>query len=112
MQFLSTQRTVTPDITEQKEDYMATILAEVTRKVDEPRTTVQEKPSIDEWVLSALHQHGTQTLDQMSKLLPEINWAQLFLAIDRLSRSGKISLWSPGFGDYLITANQTQRPSA
>jgi hypothetical protein len=91
---------------------MATILAAATDEVLDRRTTVQEKPSIDEWVLAALQQHGTQTLDQMSKLLPEINWAQLFLAIDRLSRSRKISLWSPGFGDYLITANQPQRPAA
>jgi hypothetical protein len=91
---------------------MATILAAATGEVHDRRTMGQEKPSIDEWVLAALQQHGTQSLDQMSKLLPEINWAQLFLAIDRLSRSGKISLWSPGFGDYLITANQTQRPAA
>jgi hypothetical protein len=89
---------------------MATILAP--GEVHDRRTMVQEKPSIDEWVLAALQQYGTQTLDQMSNLLPEINWAQLFLAIDRLSRSRKISLWSPGFGDYLITANQTQRPPA
>ncbi|HKN87962.1 MAG TPA: hypothetical protein VJV04_13960, partial [Nitrospiraceae bacterium] len=37
--------------------------------------------------------------------------AQLFLVIDRLSRSWKISLWSPGFGVYPITANQAQPPS-
>ena len=91
---------------------MATILAAATDEVHDQRTTVQEKPSIDEWVLAALQQHGTQTLDQMSKLLQEINWVQLFLAIDRLSRSEKISLWSPGFGDYLITANQPSPPAA
>ena len=71
-----------------------------------------EQPSIDEWVLDALQQHGAQTLDQMAQLLPEINWAQLFLAIDRLSRSRKISLWSPGFGVYLVTLNMTQPPGA
>ena len=91
---------------------MTTMLAAATDEVHDRRTTVQEKPSIDEWILATLQQHGTQTLDQMSQLLPEINWAQLFLAIDRLSRSRKISLWSPGFGDYLITANQAQRPAA
>ena len=73
---------------------------------------VQVKLLSDEWVLAVFQKHGTQTLDQMGKLLPEMNWTQLFLAIDRLSRSGKISLWSPGFGNYLITANQTQRPAA
>jgi hypothetical protein len=71
----------------------------------------QEKPSIDEWILTVLQEHGTQTLDHLGTLLPQITWAQLFLAIDRLSRSGKISLWSPGFGDYLISRNQRQRPT-
>jgi hypothetical protein len=91
---------------------MGTILAEANSGVQDRRAMVQEKPSIDEWVLSTLQQHGTQTLDQIGKLLPEVNWAQLFLAIDRLSRAGKISLWSPGFGDYLITVNVSHRPAA
>jgi hypothetical protein len=76
--------------------------------VQDRRTFVQEKPSIDDWLLSALQQHGTQTLDQIGTLLPEANWAQVFLAIDRLSRSGKIALWSPGFGERLISANRAQ----
>jgi hypothetical protein len=88
---------------------MATILAEVCDAVQDRRPSVQEKPSIDEWVLGALQQHGTQPLDQLGTLLPEANWAQLFLAIDRLNRSGKISLWSPGFGEHLISFNRTQR---
>ncbi len=91
---------------------MTTSTVEVKSPVHERRAVIQEKPSIDEWVLSVLQQHGTQTLDQIGKLLPEVNWAQLFLAIDRLSRSGKISLWSPGFGDYFITVNQRPRPAA
>jgi hypothetical protein len=85
---------------------MTTLTNEAGIQKHDRRVMVQEKPSIDEWVIGVLHQHGTQTLDQIGKLLPEVNWAQLFLAIDRLSRSGKISLWSPGFGDYLITVNQ------
>ena len=91
---------------------MATSFVEVNSQAHDRRATGQEKPSVDEWVLSVLQQRGTQTLDQIGKLLPEVNWAQLFLAIDRLSRSGKISLWSPGFGDYLITVNHGQRPAA
>jgi hypothetical protein len=91
---------------------MALSMEEATRPVHDRRAHVQEKPSIDEWILGVLQQHGTQTLDQIGKLLPEVNWAQLFLAIDRLSRSGQISLWSPGFGDYLITVNQRRRSAA
>ena len=91
---------------------MTTLMAEAVPQTHDRREIVQERPSIDEWVVGVLQQHGTQTLDQIGKLLPEVNWAQLFLAIDRLSRSRKISLWSPGFGDYLITVNQGQRPAA
>ena len=87
---------------------MATTLAELKSEAHDQRTLVHEKPSIDEWVLGVLQQHGAQTLDQMGQLLPQMNWAQLFLAIDRLSRSRKISLWSPRFGDYMITVNGTE----
>ncbi|HEX3204019.1 MAG TPA: hypothetical protein VHQ67_04645 [Nitrospiraceae bacterium] len=94
---------------------MATpIAAEMGMKstVQDRTAQAHERPSLDEWVIAVLQQRGTQTLDQLGKLLPEANWAQLFLAIDRLSRSGKISLWSPGFGDYLITVNHGIRPAA
>ena len=84
---------------------MAMLLPAVQRPELDRDAIFQHHPSIDEWITSVLVQHGTQTLDDLGKLLPDVNWAQLFLAIDRLSRSGKISLWSPGFGNYLITAN-------
>jgi hypothetical protein len=90
---------------------MATVLEELSGGVEDRHTMVQVKLLSDEWVLGMFQKHGTQTLDQMGKLLPEMNWTQLFLAIDRLSRSKKISLWSPGFGEYQITVNGTQ-PSA
>jgi hypothetical protein len=61
----------------------------------------QEWPSMEEWLLDALQRHGMQTLDQLGLLLPAGNWAQLFLALDRLSRSGSIVLWSNGRGEYL-----------
>lgn len=66
---------------------------------------VLERPSIEEWVLGVLRERGTQTLDQLGGLLPEVNWAQLFLAIDRLSRSGKISMRNIGPGDYFLSIN-------
>ena len=75
--------------------------------IDEmPRRTVksvslQEWPSMEEWLLETLQRHGMQTLDQLGLLLPAGNWAQLFLALDRLSRSGSIVLWSNGRGEYL-----------
>lgn len=90
---------------------MAMLIPDVQRPERDRGATFQYHPSIDEWITSVLVQHGTQTLDDLGKLLPDVNWAQLFLAIDRLSRSGQISLWSPGFGDCLITANPGHRPA-
>ncbi|MGH7231498.1 MAG: hypothetical protein ACREJU_09095 [Nitrospiraceae bacterium] len=64
---------------------------------------VQEQPSVDEWIVGRLQEQGSQTLDQMADSLPEVNWAQFFLAVDRLSRSGQIVLWHRHRGDYLVS---------
>ena len=52
---------------------MATTLAELKGEAHDQHTLVHEKPSIDEWVLGVLQQHGAQTLDQMGQLLPQMN---------------------------------------
>jgi hypothetical protein len=62
---------------------------------------LEEGCSIEEWVLDVLEREGMQTLDQLGLLLPAGNWARLFLALDRMSRSGRIVLWSNGRGEYL-----------
>jgi len=59
-------------------------------------------PSVEEWVLGTLQERGPQTLDQFGASLPQANWAQLLLAIDRLTRQGEISMRIHGHGDYLI----------
>jgi hypothetical protein len=64
-------------------------------------TSLDEMFSMEEWVLDVLEREGVQTLDQLGLLLPSGNWARLFLALDRMSRSGCIALWSNGRGDYL-----------
>ena len=58
--------------------------------------------SVEEWVLGTLGERGPQTLDQLGASLPEANWAQLLLAIDRLTRQGEISMRIHSHGDYLI----------
>lgn len=70
--------------------------------IEESRVAVESR-SIDEWILDALRIGGTQTLDCLSHALPVEKWAPLFLAIDRLSRAGKITIWPPKNGDYLVS---------
>lgn len=60
--------------------------------------------STDERILSVL-KRGPQTLGQLSAL-PDVSWAQAFLAIDRLSRSGAISLKRTAGRDYQVSLNR------
>ena len=69
-----------------------------------------ESRSIDERILDALRTDGTQTLDRLSHALPAEGWAPLFLAIDRLSRAGKIAIGPPKNGDYLVSVDAGQGP--
>jgi len=66
-------------------------------------------PTVEEWVLGVLEKNGMQTLDELGMALPSANWAQLFLAVDRLSRCGAITLWSSGRGEYLLRIKQQDK---
>jgi hypothetical protein len=74
-----------------------------TTERDVDRAAMVEMPSVDEWILATLQERGAQPLDRLAASLPEVNWAQFFLAIDRLSRGGKISLWRPSRADYVVS---------
>ena len=63
-----------------------------------------EKPSVDEWIVGHLREYGDRTVDELATSLPKVNWAQLFLAIDRLSRAGTIALMACGRGEYVLRA--------
>ncbi|BCA52983.1 hypothetical protein W02_01230 [Nitrospira sp. KM1] len=60
--------------------------------------------SIDEWLLSTLQMRGPQTLTDLSNSIPDAQRTPLFLAVDRLSRSGDIVVGCPTCGDYMISA--------
>ena len=59
-------------------------------------------PSMDEWILSVEATENGETLDTLSRQVPNTNWAQFLLTIDRLSRNGKVALWPLQHGDYRI----------
>jgi len=56
---------------------------------------------------SAIHQQlaraGTCSLDELAVLLPGYSWAQVFAAVDRLTREGTISLKHPAPFRYLLS---------
>jgi hypothetical protein len=70
--------------------------------MEEPRL-VEDRRSVDEYIIELLRQKGAQTLDHLGASLPNVNWARLFLAIDRLSRTGIIAIAPPQQGEYLIS---------
>jgi hypothetical protein len=47
-----------------------------------------------------LRRGGPHTVDALQQTMADVSWSQLFLAIDRLSRSGEIALWRTREGDY------------
>lgn len=56
---------------------------------------------------SAIHQQlarmGTCSLDELASLLPGYSWAQVFAAVDRLTREGTVNLQHPGRFHYLLS---------
>ncbi len=62
-----------------------------------------KQPGRHEWLLAILERNGPQTLDDLGASVPSASWAQLFLAVDRLSRAGAITLRVIGRGEYLVS---------
>lgn len=56
---------------------------------------------------SAIHQQlaraGTCSLDELAALLPCYSWAQVFAAVDRLTREGTVALKHPAPFRYLLS---------
>jgi hypothetical protein len=68
-----------------------------------------EQQSIDDRILEILEEQGAQSLDYLDKSLPDVGSTRLLFAIDRLSRTGKISIGPPSNGEYLVAATPVTR---
>ena len=60
-------------------------------------------PSIltDEKIIAALKKSGPLTIEEMSSI-PGMSWVRVFSAVDRLSRSGVVSLQRIGLGYQVV----------
>jgi hypothetical protein len=54
-------------------------------------------------ILGILKSRDALTMEEMKEMLPQLNWWELFQAVDGLSRSGAIILRRKGF-DYELQA--------
>ena len=65
-----------------------------------------ENVNADEAVLSVLQQYEGLMMEDLIAERPDFSWAQLFLAIDRLSRKNLITLHRVGLSYQIFLMNQ------
>jgi hypothetical protein len=53
-------------------------------------------------ILDAVHRAPGCQLDDLVLRLPELTWNQVFLEVDRLSRTGQVRMTAMGKGTYTI----------
>ena len=58
--------------------------------------------SVDRTVLLLLRRKGAQTIEDLT-MLTGIGWGQIFLSVDRLSRTGKVSLTPVYPSEYRVS---------
>jgi hypothetical protein len=54
--------------------------------------------STDNQILEVVRTHPGCGLDELTQHLPQMNWSQVFIEVDRLSRSGLLRLTKSGSG--------------
>jgi hypothetical protein len=57
----------------------------------------------DDQVIDVMLHTRTCDLEEVTRQCPNLTWNQVFLAVDRLSRSGEIMLVPRGRGTYTLT---------
>jgi len=53
-------------------------------------------------ILDAVHRAPGCQLDELIRSVPELTWNQVFLEVDRLSRTGQVRMTAMGEGMYAI----------
>ncbi len=80
-------------------------------------TTMDDTREVETAVLSYLENHGVCTMEQLFRMRSNLTLNQVFFAVDRLSRQGKVILRHPAGFDYLVSSissdagNHVQAPS-
>jgi len=59
--------------------------------------------TVEDQVVGVLHRTHTCDLEEVIRQCTNLTWNQVFLAVDRLSRSGEILLVPLGRGMYALT---------
>ena len=60
--------------------------------------------TVEDQVIDMLHRAHACDLEEVTRQCTALTWNQVFLAVDRLSRSGEIMLLPRGRGLYTVTS--------
>ncbi len=70
--------------------------------------------TVTDRILDAVHGAPGSQLDELVLSVPELTWNQVFLEVDRLSRTGQVRVTAMGKGTYAIwlpnKENRTRTP--
>ena len=58
---------------------------------------------IENAIVEKLQKAGPCCLDDVVRYLPNSSWGEVFLAVDRMSKDGRLSLLQLGYSTYQIT---------
>ena len=58
---------------------------------------------IEEAILDKLRESGPCCLDDVVTYIPNLTWGEVFIAVDRMSRDGRLSLRQLGYSTYQIS---------
>jgi hypothetical protein len=58
---------------------------------------------VEDQVINMLHKTHACDIEEITRQCTNLTWNQVFLAVDRLSRSGEITLVPRGRGMYTVT---------
>ena len=58
--------------------------------------------SIEEAIIEKLRRNGPCCLDDVVTYLPNLSWGEVFGAVDRMSRDGRVLLRQLGYSTYQI----------
>jgi hypothetical protein len=58
---------------------------------------------VEEAIIEKLRRNGPCCLDDVVSYLPNLSWGEVFLAVDRMSRDGRLLLRQLGYSTYQIT---------
>lgn len=64
---------------------------------------VAQREEVESAILERLERGGPCSLEELYQALSDYSWNQVFAAIDRLSRNGRLLLRRPGRFDYLAS---------